>query len=105
MEFTSEQIRSLKMHEWLLASNATMASERISMVWGEDTSTNLTSEHVFLRSLDDVIFERTRGGCRSCDHYAENSDHRLMLRFVDDTFDPEIAATIGVDFRVTTLNV
>ncbi|EJW81078.1 member Ras oncogene family RAB18A [Wuchereria bancrofti] len=29
----------------------------------------------------------------------------LMLRFVDDTFDPEIAATIGVDFRVTTMMV
>ncbi|VDN06374.1 unnamed protein product [Thelazia callipaeda] len=26
-----------------------------------------------------------------------------MLRFVDDTFDPEIAATIGVDFRVTSM--
>uniref|UniRef100_A0A914DKV1 small monomeric GTPase n=1 Tax=Acrobeloides nanus TaxID=290746 RepID=A0A914DKV1_9BILA len=29
----------------------------------------------------------------------------LMLRFVDDTFDEEMAATIGVDFRVTTMNV
>nr|CDQ04738.1 BMA-RAB-18, isoform a [Brugia malayi] len=29
----------------------------------------------------------------------------LMLRFVDDTFDPEIAATIGVDFRVTSMMV
>uniref|UniRef100_A0AC34GT21 Ras-related protein Rab-18 n=1 Tax=Panagrolaimus sp. ES5 TaxID=591445 RepID=A0AC34GT21_9BILA len=29
----------------------------------------------------------------------------LMLRFVDDTFDPEISATIGVDFRVTTINI
>uniref|UniRef100_A0A7E4VZF1 small monomeric GTPase n=1 Tax=Panagrellus redivivus TaxID=6233 RepID=A0A7E4VZF1_PANRE len=29
----------------------------------------------------------------------------LMLRFVDDTFDPEMAATIGVDFRVTTMNI
>ncbi|KAM3723141.1 Ras-related protein [Dirofilaria immitis] len=29
----------------------------------------------------------------------------LMLRFVDDTFDPEIAATIGVDFRVTSMIV
>ncbi|KAI6234519.1 Ras-related protein Rab-18 [Aphelenchoides fujianensis] len=29
----------------------------------------------------------------------------LMLRFVDDTFDPELAATIGVDFRVTTMNI
>uniref|UniRef100_A0A913HEV2 small monomeric GTPase n=1 Tax=Strongyloides stercoralis TaxID=6248 RepID=A0A913HEV2_STRER len=29
----------------------------------------------------------------------------LMLRFVDDTFNPEITATIGVDFRVTTVNV
>ncbi|TKR69954.1 hypothetical protein L596_022037 [Steinernema carpocapsae] len=27
----------------------------------------------------------------------------LLLRFVDDTFDPEQQATIGVDFRVTTL--
>uniref|UniRef100_A0A0N4ZVH5 small monomeric GTPase n=1 Tax=Parastrongyloides trichosuri TaxID=131310 RepID=A0A0N4ZVH5_PARTI len=29
----------------------------------------------------------------------------LMLRFVDDTFNPELSATIGVDFRVTTVNV
>ncbi|KAI6203697.1 Ras domain containing protein [Aphelenchoides besseyi] len=29
----------------------------------------------------------------------------LMLRFVDDTFDEEMAATIGVDFRVTTMNI
>uniref|UniRef100_A0AC34RND3 Ras-related protein Rab-18 n=1 Tax=Panagrolaimus sp. JU765 TaxID=591449 RepID=A0AC34RND3_9BILA len=29
----------------------------------------------------------------------------LMLRFVDDTFDPEQSATIGVDFRVTTVNI
>ncbi|CEF67275.1 Ras-related protein Rab-18 [Strongyloides ratti] len=29
----------------------------------------------------------------------------LMLRFVDDTFNPEITATIGVDFRVTTVNI
>ncbi|KHN78665.1 Ras-related protein Rab-18 [Toxocara canis] len=29
----------------------------------------------------------------------------LMLRFVDDTFDPEIAATIGVDFRVTSMTI
>lgn len=29
----------------------------------------------------------------------------LMLRFVDDTFDPELAATIGVDFRVTSMNI
>ncbi|CAD5208284.1 unnamed protein product [Bursaphelenchus xylophilus] len=29
----------------------------------------------------------------------------LMLRFVDDTFDPELSATIGVDFRVTTMNI
>ncbi|CAL2035196.1 hypothetical protein CAEBREN_03430 [Caenorhabditis brenneri] len=27
----------------------------------------------------------------------------LMLRFVDDVFDPEQAATIGVDFRVTSM--
>jgi len=29
----------------------------------------------------------------------------LLLRFVDDTFDPEQPATIGVDFKVTTLSV
>ncbi|KAH7731715.1 member Ras oncogene family RAB18A [Aphelenchoides avenae] len=29
----------------------------------------------------------------------------LMLRFVDDSFNEEIAATIGVDFRVTTVNI
>ena len=29
----------------------------------------------------------------------------LMLRFVDDVFDPELPATIGVDFRVTSMNV
>ncbi|VDN51884.1 unnamed protein product [Dracunculus medinensis] len=28
-----------------------------------------------------------------------------MLRFVDDKFDPEISATIGVDFRVTSMKV
>jgi Ras-related protein Rab-18 len=28
-----------------------------------------------------------------------------MLRFVDDTFDPENPATIGVDFRVTRMNI
>lgn len=29
----------------------------------------------------------------------------LLLRFTDDTFDPEIGATIGVDFKVKTLTV
>jgi len=29
----------------------------------------------------------------------------LLLRFTDDTFDPEQSATIGVDFKVKTLNV
>lgn len=29
----------------------------------------------------------------------------LMLRFVDDTFDEENPATIGVDFRVTRMNL
>jgi len=29
----------------------------------------------------------------------------LLLRFTDDTFDPEQAATIGVDFKVKTLSV
>ncbi|KAJ1352588.1 hypothetical protein KIN20_008977 [Parelaphostrongylus tenuis] len=29
--------RLLMMHEWLLGSNETMASERISLAWGEDT--------------------------------------------------------------------
>ncbi|KAJ1368442.1 hypothetical protein KIN20_029571 [Parelaphostrongylus tenuis] len=37
MELTSEQIRMLMMHEWLLLSNATVASERINLAWGEDT--------------------------------------------------------------------
>lgn len=30
---------------------------------------------------------------------------RLLLRFTDDTFDPELAATIGVDFKVKTISV
>ncbi|EDO28232.1 predicted protein, partial [Nematostella vectensis] len=29
----------------------------------------------------------------------------LLLRFTDDTFDPDIGATIGVDFKVKTLTV
>ncbi|CAI4231251.1 unnamed protein product [Auanema sp. JU1783] len=29
----------------------------------------------------------------------------LMLRFVDHSFDPEQSATIGVDFRVTSMNI
>jgi len=29
----------------------------------------------------------------------------LLLRFTDDTFDPELPATIGVDFKVKTLSV
>lgn len=29
----------------------------------------------------------------------------LLLRFTDDTFDPQLAATIGVDFKVKTLTV
>ncbi|XP_062898474.1 ras-related protein Rab-18a [Mobula hypostoma] len=29
----------------------------------------------------------------------------LLLRFTDDTFDPELAATIGVDFKVKTIAV
>uniref|UniRef100_A0A8C6I1W1 RAB18, member RAS oncogene family n=1 Tax=Mus spicilegus TaxID=10103 RepID=A0A8C6I1W1_MUSSI len=29
----------------------------------------------------------------------------LLLRFTDDTFDPELAATIGVDFKVKTISV
>uniref|UniRef100_A0A673C0K9 RAB18A, member RAS oncogene family n=1 Tax=Sphaeramia orbicularis TaxID=375764 RepID=A0A673C0K9_9TELE len=29
----------------------------------------------------------------------------LLLRFTDDTFDPEQAATIGVDFKVKTISV
>uniref|UniRef100_A0A2K5SG03 Ras-related protein Rab-18 n=1 Tax=Cebus imitator TaxID=2715852 RepID=A0A2K5SG03_CEBIM len=28
----------------------------------------------------------------------------LLSRFTDDTFDPELAATIGVDFRVKTIS-
>ncbi|KAJ1374484.1 hypothetical protein KIN20_037180 [Parelaphostrongylus tenuis] len=31
MELTSEQIRLLMMYEWLLDSNATLASERINL--------------------------------------------------------------------------
>lgn len=29
----------------------------------------------------------------------------LLLRFTDDTFDPEVAATIGVDFKVKSMSV
>ncbi|XP_051555666.1 ras-related protein Rab-18-B isoform X2 [Myxocyprinus asiaticus] len=29
----------------------------------------------------------------------------LLLRFTDDTFDPELAATIGVDFKVKTIAI
>ena len=29
----------------------------------------------------------------------------LLLRFTDDAFDPEQAATIGVDFKVKTINI
>ena len=29
----------------------------------------------------------------------------LLLRFTDDSFDPEQAATIGVDFKVKTIKV
>ena len=29
----------------------------------------------------------------------------LLLRFTDDLFDPQLAATIGVDFKVKTLSV
>ncbi|XP_030629836.1 ras-related protein Rab-18a isoform X3 [Chanos chanos] len=29
----------------------------------------------------------------------------LLLRFTDDTFDPELGATIGVDFKVKTISV
>ena len=29
----------------------------------------------------------------------------LLLRFTDDAFDPEQAATIGVDFKVKTINL
>lgn len=29
----------------------------------------------------------------------------LLLRFTDDTFDPEQSATIGVDFKVKTISV
>ncbi|KAK6292909.1 ras-related protein Rab-18-like [Coregonus clupeaformis] len=29
----------------------------------------------------------------------------LLLRFTDDTFDPELSATIGVDFKVKTISV
>jgi Ras-related protein Rab-18 len=29
----------------------------------------------------------------------------LLLRFTDDLFDPQISATIGVDFKVKTLSV
>ncbi|KAJ1362456.1 hypothetical protein KIN20_022001 [Parelaphostrongylus tenuis] len=37
MELTSEQIRLWMMHERTSGSNATVASERINVVWGEDT--------------------------------------------------------------------
>nr|XP_039333504.1 ras-related protein Rab-18-like [Saimiri boliviensis boliviensis] len=30
--------------------------------------------------------------------------YSLLLRFTDDTFDPELAATIGVDFKVKTIS-
>jgi GTPase SAR1 family protein len=29
----------------------------------------------------------------------------LISRFVDDTFDPETSATIGVDFRIRSMNI
>lgn len=29
----------------------------------------------------------------------------LLLRFTEDTFDPEQAATIGVDFKVKTISI
>lgn len=29
----------------------------------------------------------------------------LLIRFTDDTFDPDIGATIGVDFKVKTINI
>ncbi|XP_035758311.1 ras-related protein Rab-18 [Egretta garzetta] len=34
-----------------------------------------------------------------------SSEEGLLLRFTDDTFDPELAATIGVDFKVKTISV
>ncbi|KAJ1351521.1 hypothetical protein KIN20_007545 [Parelaphostrongylus tenuis] len=37
MELISEQIRLLMMHKWLLGSNATVTSERISLAWSKDT--------------------------------------------------------------------
>ena len=29
----------------------------------------------------------------------------LLIRFTDDLFDPDIGATIGVDFKVKTINI
>ncbi|KAJ1373709.1 hypothetical protein KIN20_036191 [Parelaphostrongylus tenuis] len=37
MELTSKQINLLMVHEFLLGSNATVASERINLAWSEDT--------------------------------------------------------------------
>ncbi|XP_029817761.1 ras-related protein Rab-18 [Manacus vitellinus] len=45
---------------------------------------------------------------RSCDNsisYFSSLPISLLLRFTDDTFDPELAATIGVDFKVKTISV
>ncbi|KAJ1368446.1 hypothetical protein KIN20_029575 [Parelaphostrongylus tenuis] len=50
MELTSEQIRMLMMHEWLLLSNATVASERINLAWGEDTVGKVCRFHANMTS-------------------------------------------------------
>ena len=50
-------------------------------------------EDPILTSLKILIIGESGGGKSS-----------LLLRFTDDQFDPEIAATIGVDFKVKVMN-
>ncbi|GMR42235.1 hypothetical protein PMAYCL1PPCAC_12430, partial [Pristionchus mayeri] len=65
-----------------------------SSLFAEEMSSEYESEQHSITTLKILIIGESGVGKSS-----------LMLRFVDDVFDPEQPATIGVDFRVTSMSV
>ncbi|KAJ1360798.1 hypothetical protein KIN20_019865 [Parelaphostrongylus tenuis] len=60
MELISEEMRLLKMHEWLLDPSATVASERINLARSEDTSRDAVHHLIYTkRGHPSGGFERT----------------------------------------------
>ncbi|KAJ1372390.1 hypothetical protein KIN20_034536 [Parelaphostrongylus tenuis] len=68
MELSSEQINLSMMHEWLLGSNAAMASESINLAWGEDTVGKSTE--MFNEGEENLADQRRLGRSKLVDRQA-----------------------------------